>query len=285
MIEASIGVVLWLSVALLVGTIVGWYLNTAMQQKEGLIELDVLQKHYEEKESQVEKLKEDYFSQKRNLDRLTDEGIVCRHQLLQKSNFLTKTSDELFRVQDKLREVKRIEKERDTLEHTVTELNIRLHEKEDELKEFEKVLLKADASLSDEMTQSIREERREVQAKQRKILMLESEIERLRRLTDSKERVITGLSEQLTHSGASEGEEHLDQIVISKDQFHEIEKRLAEYTERVKKLEEENIKLSQSYILQPKDHALNALIKSYESIQGWKEGIKQKFFPAVTTKA
>jgi len=273
MIEASIGVLIWLSVALLVGVIVGWYVNSAMQQKESMVELDILQKHYEEKESQVKKLKDDYLSQKRNLDRLTDESIVCRHQLLQKSNFLTKTSDELFRLKNKLREVRYIEKERNLLKHKVAELNIQLKEKEHELKEFEKILLRADTLMGESSTD------KEQERHERHIIStLESEVLRLKNLIDRKDQTITQLNKKLMNAYEKSENIKEDHIVISKDQLSEIEKQMANYTERIKKLEEENIKLSQSYILQPKDQPLSAIIKFYESIQGWKESIKAKFF-------
>ena len=273
MIEISIGVLIWLSVALLIGVVVGWYVSSAMEQKESMIELDILKKHYEEKESQVKKLKDDYLSQKRNLDRLTDESIVYRHQLLQKSNFLTKTSDELFRLKNKLREVKYIEKERNLLKHKVAELNMRLNEKEHELKEFEKILLKADTLISEGSIDKEQE-----RYKQHTIAILESEVQRLKNLIDRKDQVITRLNKKLM--SAYDKSENLkeDYIMISKDQLSEIEKQMAEYTERIKKLEEENIRLSQSYILKPKKQPLSVIIKLYENMQRWKESIKAKFF-------
>ncbi|WP_223157512.1 hypothetical protein, partial [Sulfurovum sp. bin170] len=59
-----------------------------------------------EKESVVTDLESACVERKNQLNRLIDEGIVCRHQLLQKSNFLRKKSDELYRVQKRLEEVK-----------------------------------------------------------------------------------------------------------------------------------------------------------------------------------
>ena len=236
MVESSIGILIWLSVALLIGVIVGWYVNSVMQQKESMVELDILQKHYEDKESQVKKLKDDYFSQKRSLDRLTDEGIVCRHQLLQKSKFLTKTSDELFRLKNRLREVKCIERERNLLKHKVAELNIQLNEKEHELKEFEKILLKADTLISEGSVDKEQEK-----YERHIIVTLESEVCRLKNLIDRKDQTITRLNKKLM--SAYEESENLKEnhIVISRDQFSEIEKQMAKYTERIEKLEEENI--------------------------------------------
>ena len=95
-----------LVVALFLGLIIAWYLSNrdSINMKES--KSQALNNIIIEKENRVDELESAYIEKKNQLNRLVDEGIVCRHQLLQKSNFLRKKSDELYRVQEKLDRVK-----------------------------------------------------------------------------------------------------------------------------------------------------------------------------------
>jgi len=59
-----------------------------------------------EKEDKIKELESSYIEKKNQIDRLIDDDIICRHRLLQTTNLLRKKSDELYRVQEKLKVVK-----------------------------------------------------------------------------------------------------------------------------------------------------------------------------------
>ncbi len=150
-----------LVVALFLGLVIAWFLpkrgaiNVAESKSQGLNGI------ISEKEKRLDELESAYIEKKNQLDRLVDEGIVCRHQLLQKSNFLRKKSDELYRVQEKLERVKekiaqideRVEKESPKNQADNNELSIEIKRLGDIIDERDKsiALLKSNIQeLTDE---------------------------------------------------------------------------------------------------------------------------------------
>ncbi|SFV65550.1 hypothetical protein MNB_SV-12-1961 [hydrothermal vent metagenome] len=94
-----------LVLALLLVWAVAWFLSKRVRDRDQT-KVKLLSNTIIEKENIVKDLESVCVERKNQLNRLIDEGIVCRHQLLQKSNFLRKKSDELYRVQEKLKDVK-----------------------------------------------------------------------------------------------------------------------------------------------------------------------------------
>jgi hypothetical protein len=64
------------------------------------------------RENSIKELERLYIEKKNQIDRLIDDDIVCRHQLLQTTNLLRKKSDELYRVQEKLKKILKVEEEK-----------------------------------------------------------------------------------------------------------------------------------------------------------------------------
>jgi chromosome segregation ATPase len=139
-----------LVVALLLGLVIAWFLLRRDTTNTEESKSQTLNSIITEKEKRVEELESAYIEKKNQLNRLVDEGIVCRHQLLQKSNVLRKKSDELYRVQEKLDRVKekiayienKISKQKESKEESSSsELPI-------EIKRLEDIIAKRDKSIT-----------------------------------------------------------------------------------------------------------------------------------------
>jgi len=139
-----------LVVALLLGLVIAWFLSKKSTTNIKEPKSQTLNSIITEKEKRVEELESAYIEKKNQLNRLVDEGIVCRHQLLQKSNVLRKKSDELYRVQEKLDRVKekiayienKISKQKESKEESSSsELSI-------EIKRLKEIIAKRDKSIT-----------------------------------------------------------------------------------------------------------------------------------------
>jgi chromosome segregation ATPase len=139
-----------LVVALLLGLVIAWFLPKKSTTNIKESKSQTLNSIITEKEKRVEELESAYIEKKNQLNRLVDEGIVCRHQLLQKSNVLRKKSDELYRVQEKLDRVKekiayienKISKQKESKEESSSsELSI-------EIKRLKDIIAKRDKSIT-----------------------------------------------------------------------------------------------------------------------------------------
>jgi chromosome segregation ATPase len=139
-----------LVVALLLGLVIAWFLSKKNTTNIKESKSQTLNSIITEKEKRVEELESAYIEKKNQLNRLVDEGIVCRHQLLQKSNVLRKKSDELYRVQEKLDRVKekiayienKISKQKESKEESSSsELSI-------EIKRLKEIIAKRDKSIT-----------------------------------------------------------------------------------------------------------------------------------------
>lgn len=248
----SIGnLLLCLSIGMMVGVMVGWYISDMMRTKENAVEFAILKKGQNEKESIIVQLKDEYARQKQHLDKLTDEGIVCRHQLLQKSNKLTKKADELFKVQEKLKEVEAITKEREMLERKVNELNILLVEKEQTLYTTEGHTMQNETEAVE--VDLLQREPIVTLLKERDFKLHEFQVEtdKLKMILNEKEQLIRKLNEKINESQINnQGWDTLqkDHILISRDQLKEIEKRIAEYKKRAEMVETERFHINANEI-------------------------------------
>jgi chromosome segregation ATPase len=91
-----------LLIAVFLGFIIAWFVSKKSTRKREQARVKVLTNVVTEKENQLEKLESANMEKENRLNRLIDEGIVCRHQLLQQSNYLRKKSDELYKAQKRL---------------------------------------------------------------------------------------------------------------------------------------------------------------------------------------
>ena len=133
-------IVFCLLVTLFFGLIIAWFLSKRSIGKREKARVKVLTNIVTEKESQVEELESANVDKKNQLNKLINEGIVCRHQLLEQSNFLRKKSDELYKVQKRLEKVKDKKKSDEELEKQILELK----KSKDEIMRLESILDKRD---------------------------------------------------------------------------------------------------------------------------------------------
>ncbi|HHC11009.1 MAG TPA: hypothetical protein ENK79_00055 [Campylobacterales bacterium] len=92
---------IYLAVSLL-GLIIVWFASKEFFRRADVKKIKSLNNQIKEKESCLKNLEIDCSQKQNKLDRLIDESIVCKHELLQKSNLLRKKSDELYKIQKEL---------------------------------------------------------------------------------------------------------------------------------------------------------------------------------------
>lgn len=201
----------FLAVAMLIGVGVGWFVSDILKKKSTLIEAKSLRSTIHTRDKQLKILEESLSLQKTQLYKMTDEGIVNRHKLLKQSNMLRKQADELFMIQDKLGEIKAMEKDKENCLKSVVELSLQLKEMDDILDIYEKEIL---------LSKNVQEESASLDNR---------EIEELKNKIKSLEESLTNSQPKLSDSD----------MVISKDQFTHIEKEFEEFKEKISTLENE----------------------------------------------
>ena len=207
----------FLAVAMLIGMGVGWFVSDVLKKKSTLLEAKSLRRTINTRDKQLKVLEENLSIQKTQLYKMTDEGIVSRHKLLKQSNIIQKQSDELFMIQDKLGQIKVMEKDKVTCLQSIIELSLRLKEREHQVNEYEKKSLLSKNSSTDSSSLLDNSE----------ILILKEEVEKLKELLED------------SRSKLSDND-----MIISKDQFTNIEKEFMVFKEKVEVLEEEKRTLS-----------------------------------------
>ncbi len=264
MIELIITIGLYLAMALLIGVSIGWFFSKILGHKKNQLEIKVLDSTINEQDRMIERLSSHQQNQQQEIERLINEGLVCRHESLKKSNTLRKKSDELYKAKDKLAQVNKIEKERLKLAKELALLHVTINEKDIELRELESVFLKDEIPVK----------KHEVEERDLKVEHLEVEVKRLEKVLNKKESETRHFNEnELTKTPIDE-----DCLMVSKDQFKEIEKRLIEYKSRADKLESRNSELSQVIKRTSDSRASKILDKVNASMLGLKEVAIPKFF-------
>jgi chromosome segregation ATPase len=81
------------------GLIIGWFISKEFFRKKDINRIESLSNTINEREIYLKNLEIDCAEKQNKLDRLIDESILCKHELLQKSNLLRKKSDELYKIQ------------------------------------------------------------------------------------------------------------------------------------------------------------------------------------------
>jgi len=93
---------LYLIIVSLLGLIIGWFASKEFYRKADIKKIKSLNSTIQEREQCLKNLEIDCDEKQNKLDRLIDESILCKHELLQKSNLLRKKSDELYKIQKEL---------------------------------------------------------------------------------------------------------------------------------------------------------------------------------------
>jgi hypothetical protein len=236
----------FLAVAMLIGMGIGWFVADIMRKKSILLETKSLKSTIQERDKQLKLLEENLSIQKTQLFKMTDEGIVSRHNLLKQSNMIRKQSDELFMIQDKLGQIKVMEQDKAECLKGIMELSLQLKEREEELSTYEKKYLLSKKNTQLKTAINISEERtlKESSFKESsfKESALKQEVEELKLL----------LAE--SHLKLSD-----EDMIISKDQFKHIEKEFVVYKEKIELLKKENKELN--YLLKNSQQKSNGVIE------------------------
>ena len=250
--------------ALLIGVSMGWFFSKTLGHKENQLEIKVLDSTIDEQDGMIVRLNTHHQNQQQQIDRLIDEGLACRHESLKKSNILRKKSDELYQAKERLVQVNDIEDERLKLSKELALLHVTINEKDSELKELELVLLNDESFMK----------KHEVQEMDLKVEHLEVEVERLQNVLNEKEGEIKHFNEnELTQTPIDD-----DCLMVTKDQFEEIEKRLIEYKSRADKLESKNSELTQELNLTTDLKTSKILDRMNSSMLSLKKVAIPKFF-------
>ena len=94
---------LYLVVSSLLGLIIGWFTSKEFFRREDIKKIQNLNRTIQEKEKYLKNLEIECSKKQNKLNKLIDESILCKHELLQKSNLLRKKSDELYKIQKELK--------------------------------------------------------------------------------------------------------------------------------------------------------------------------------------
>ena len=98
---------LYLVISSLLGLIIGWFSSKEFFRRADIKKIQSLNRTIQEKEKSLKKIEIECSQKQNKLDRLIDESILCKHELLQKSNLLRKKSDELYKLQKELKYINR----------------------------------------------------------------------------------------------------------------------------------------------------------------------------------
>jgi len=93
---------LYLIIVSLLGLIIGWFVSKEFFRRADIKKIKSLNSTIQEREKCLKNLEIDCDEKQNKLDRLIDESILCKHELLQKSNLLRKKSDKLYKIQKEL---------------------------------------------------------------------------------------------------------------------------------------------------------------------------------------
>ena len=217
MIELIAKIGFFLAVAMLIGMGVGWFISDIMRKKAILLEGKSLKSTIKERDKQLKSLENNLSIQKTQLYKMTDEGIVSRHNLLKQSNTIRKQSDELYMIQDKLGQIKLMEKDKAAYLKSIMELSLRLKERETQVDDYQKESLLAKNSNTEKLIFSDSIEKK----------VLDTEVKKLKELLEE------------SRSKLSDND-----MIISKDQFKHIEKEFVGFNEKIKLLEKEKSDLT-----------------------------------------
>ncbi len=187
----------------LLGLLVGIFYSNFYLKKRFRFKIGQLNRKIAEKESCLVDLESECNTKKKQLDKIIVDSIYCKAELLKLSNDFRRKSDELYRLQDRLDNIKK-----------------RISKVEEVERKNRVLLAKVD-----------RFEKRELEESESN---LKDEVERLKDLISKRDR-------ELEFYKKRDRLEEENYFKISKDQFYQIENRLKEYKEKIDRpIEREN---------------------------------------------
>ena len=127
-----------LIVAILLGFLIGWLFAKAVGAEEYDLDYDEISIREDEYSSQLKALQERYKKEKELADDCNKKNRELKGELMKKINLLQKTSNTLQEIQ---------QKHGNNIASRVMELEALLQKKDEELMEFERVLVKAEETI------------------------------------------------------------------------------------------------------------------------------------------
>ncbi len=127
-----------LIVAILLGFLIGWLFAKAIGAEEYNLDYDEISIREDEYSSQLKTLQDKYKKEKQLAEECNKKNRELKGELMKKINLLQKTSNTLQEIQ---------QKHGNNIASRVTELEALLQKKDEELIEFERVLVKAEDTI------------------------------------------------------------------------------------------------------------------------------------------
>ena len=132
MLEIMGKMILCLTIALLLGFLLGWWFSRALKRERGDIGLEIDEEDGDELYGRIRQLEKLYAQEKALSSDYQQKNQKLKDELMKKVNLLNNTSDTLRDVKNK---------------SGTEEIRAKLLKKEVELQEFEKVLIKAEETI------------------------------------------------------------------------------------------------------------------------------------------
>ncbi len=127
-----------LIVAILLGFLIGWLFGKALGAEEYDLDYDEISIREDEYSSQLKSLQERYNKEKQLVEDCNKKNRELKGELMKKINLLQKTSNTLQEIQ---------QKHGNNITSRVAELEALIQKKDEELMEFERVLVKAEETI------------------------------------------------------------------------------------------------------------------------------------------
>ncbi len=127
-----------LIVAVLLGFLIGWLFARAVGAEEYDLDYDEINIREDEYNSQLKTLQEKYNRQKELVEECNKKNRELKGELMKKINLLQKTSNSLQEIQ---------QKHGNNITSRIRELEALIQKKDEELMEFERVLVKAEETI------------------------------------------------------------------------------------------------------------------------------------------
>jgi chromosome segregation ATPase len=138
MIELVGEMIFFLAGAIILGFLIGWFFGKALNFEDCDIDYDELSVREDEHSSQIKSLEEKYEKEKERFEECTKKNRNLKSELMKKINLLKSKSNTLEEIQ---------QKHGDNTEDRIAELEAVLKQKNSELLEFERVLVKAEETI------------------------------------------------------------------------------------------------------------------------------------------
>ncbi len=224
-----------LLVSTLLGFMIGWFFSKVKQKKRHVLELESLNNIVNERNKMLEKLEKKFQNQKAMISKLTNDYEKSENVVAEKVGQLTQVKYNLEKVKKSMDNSNELKEYNLKLMNEIKRLQAQDKTREEELIEFEKVLLKAEETIEEN---NIRIENLSDRVE---ALLLENEEQQ--KTVELYKATIVDFEEELKLYTATKEE---SEFIISKDQFVQIEEQLLSYQKEIETLKKMNSELKAS---------------------------------------